>query len=74
MYGESQSPERISERGGFGVKESFELKWGEITEIEVWFSHSVSYPKNDSKWGKIKFMVNKEENTISYKILENEQY
>lgn len=72
IYGTSQSSERISERGGFGVIEAFELIPGKIMELEVWFSHGHSYPKNDDEWGKIKFFLNDDKSTISYKILKKE--
>ena len=70
-YGQSQSAERVNERGGFGVKEAVRL--GYDNPLVIWVAGK-SYPKKDSDWTKLALKFNLEKNTYRWRILTEEEY
>ena len=69
-YGNSQSAEKIADRGGFGIKEAIKLGYDNPTIIWV----ATEYPEKDSEWVKLALKFNLEERTVGFQILTEEQY
>lgn len=68
-YHDTQSAERIAERGGFGVKEAAYMGYNPLL---IWVSYD--YSEKDSDWIKIALKFDKESHTYSYRILTEEEY
>lgn len=68
-YHDSQSAERINERGGFGVREAAYMGYNPLL---IWVSYD--YNVKDSEWTKIALKFYPEEHTYSYRILTEEEY
>lgn len=64
-YTDSQTAERISERGGFGMKEAIK-EYGWKTPV-IWVSKRKEYPANDDDWEKYELVYDTETDTVSIK-------
>ncbi len=60
-----QTAERISERGGFGVKEAIKY-YGWETPV-IWVSSQKEYPSSDDDWEKYELAYDTESDTVSIK-------
>lgn len=68
-YCDTQSPERIAERGGFGVREAAYMGYNPLV---FWCIYN--YSEKDSDWTKVAIKFNKEDHTYRYRILTEEEY